>query len=124
MEKTNKLLHWSPRVLAILAICFLSLFALDAFHPGEPLIRQLTHFLMHLIPSFILLAMLWLAWKRELIGGILFALIGLVASPYVFVHNYRMNHSVGQSLFNISLITLPFIVVGGLFIWSHFTKKV
>lgn len=123
MGKSIKLLYWSPRVLTILAILFISLFALDAFHPGEPLTQQLLHFLLHLIPSFVLLAVLLLAWKRELAGGILFALIGLVMSPIIFIHNYRMNDSIGMSLLIILLITIPFLVVGGLFIWGHFRKK-
>lgn len=66
MKKSTKVLYWSPRVLAILAILFVSLFALDAFHPGKPLTQQLADFLIHLIPSFVLLTVLLLAWKREL----------------------------------------------------------
>lgn len=123
MKKSTKVLYWSPRVLAILAILFVSLFALDAFHPGKPLTQQLADFLIHLIPSFVLLAVLLLAWKRELAGGIIFALIGLIMSPVVFMHNYRMNNSIGMSLFVILIITIPFLVVGGLFIWSHFRRE-
>ena len=123
MKKSTKVLYWSPRVLAILATLFVSLFALDAFQPGEPIAQQLAHFFVHLIPSFLLLAVLLLAWKRELAGGIIFALIGLVTSPLVFMHNYRMNNSIGMSLLIILMITIPFLVVGGLFILSHFRRR-
>ena len=123
MKKPVKLLYWSPRVLAILGILFISVFALDAFHPGEPLGQQLLHFFIHLIPSYVLLAVLWLAWKREFAGGIIFALIGLIMSPVVFMHNYRMNNSIWMSLLIIHMITIPFLVVGGLFIWGHFRKQ-
>lgn len=123
MKKSNQLLYWTPRVLAIMAIAFVSLFALDAFQPGEPLGRQLLAFLIHMIPSFVLMAVLWLAWKRELAGGILFALIGLATSPWVFMHNYQMNHSFALSLLIILMITFPFVLVGGLFIWDHFRRK-
>jgi hypothetical protein len=34
-----------------------------------------------------------------------------------------MNHSIGASLMVILVITFPFIVVGGLFILSHFLRK-
>lgn len=124
MKKPVKLLYWSPRILAILAILFISIFALDAFEPGEPFAQQLAGFFIHLIPSFVLAAVLLLAWKRELAGGIIFALIGLVTSPIVFMHNYRMNNSIGMSLLIILMITIPFLVVGGLFIWSHFRRGV
>lgn len=123
MKIPTVILYWSPRVLAILAILFVSLFALDAFHPGEPLAQQLAHFFIHLVPSFILLAVLWLAWKRELAGGIIFALIGLVTSPLVFMHNYRMNNSIWLSLLIILMITIPFLLIGGLFIWNHLKNR-
>jgi uncharacterized membrane protein len=123
MEKSDKLLYWAPRILAIAAILFVSLFALDAFEPGKPFSEQLLAFLIHLVPSFVLLAILLLAWKRELVGGIIFALIGLVMSPWVFMHNYRMNDSIWMSLLIILMITIPFVVVGGLFIWGHFRGR-
>lgn len=123
MKKSTGVIHWLPRIICILAILFVSLFALDAFEPGLSLWQQVGAFLIHLIPSFILLAFLIVAWKWELIGGILFTLIGLVCSPFVFVHNYRMNHSVAMSLGIILTITVPFIIVGILFMISYFRKK-
>lgn len=122
-SSTIKIYHWLPRIICILAILFISLFALDAFQPSLSIWQQIVEFLMHLVPSFILTALLIIAWKRELIGGILFTVIGLGFSPVVFIHNYNMNHSVFISLGIIATITLPFIVVGILFISSHFIKK-
>ena len=52
--KTNKLL-WIPRVLAIMFILFISVFALDAFSGKVPFIKEFVGFLIHLIPSFILI---------------------------------------------------------------------
>jgi uncharacterized membrane-anchored protein len=63
------------------------------------------------------------AWKRELIGGLIFAAIGLGFSPYIFIHNYNMNHSVGLSLAIVLAINVPFVVVGILFLLSHRMKK-
>lgn len=123
MKRSTQILHWSPRILGVIAILFISLFALDAFDHGESLGQQLLAFLMHLIPSFILLAVLLIAWKWEKIGGIIFILIGLITSPLVFAHNYRMNGSVWMSLLVISLITIPFIIVGLLFVWSSKRKR-
>lgn len=123
MKTSIQLLHWSPRILCILAILFVSLFALDAFAPGLTIWQQLADFSIHLIPSFILLAFLVLAWKKELIGGILFTLIGLAFSPFVYEMNYHRTQSVGVSLVIILMISFPFIVVGVLFILSHVMKK-
>jgi len=78
---------------------------------------------MHLIPSFVLTALLIVAWKWEYIGGIIFIVLGLGLSPIVFMLNYNRNNSVGMSLGVIFAITIPFIVVGILFMTSHFKKK-
>ena len=123
MKKPLKVFHWLPRIICILAILFVSLFAADAFSPELTIWQQLGAFIMHLIPSFILIAFLIIAWKWEYIGGILFIIIGLGLSPFVFVHNYKMNDSIWISLGIILSITIPFVIVGILFMVSHFLKK-
>jgi hypothetical protein len=122
METSVKVFHWLPRILCIAAILFISMFALDAFVPGLTFWQQLAAFAIHLIPSFVLFLLLIVAWKWERLGGILFLLTGLGFTPFVFNHNYQMNHSIAMSLGIIALITFPFVLVGGLFIWS-FKKK-
>ena len=123
MKKTFRVIHWLPRAICILAILFISLFAADAFAPDLTIWQQIGAFLIHLIPSFILLAVLIVAWKWEYIGGIIFTVIGLGLSPFIFMHNYEMNNSIAMSIGIILAITLPFVVVGVLFIVSHFIKK-
>lgn len=119
---TAQLLHWAPRILCILAILFISLFALDAFEPGRSLGQQLAAFFMHLIPTMVLTLLLLIAWKWEMVGGIIFTIIGIVMSPFIYQHNYRMNNSVWVSLEIILMITFPFIVVGALFITESILK--
>ena len=117
------LLYWAPRVLTILAIIFISLFSLDSFQGGAPLKDQILAWLMHMIPSFILIIVLLIAWKWENIGGIIFLSIGLAFSPYVFWGNYTHNHSIGLSLLIILTVTFPFMLVGVLFMLSHHTRR-
>ena len=123
MKTKIKVFHWIPRILCILAILFISMFALDAFNPELTIRQQIGDFLMHLIPSFGLIILLIVAWKWEYIGGIIFILIGLGFSPFVFMHNYKMNQSVWMSLSIILMITFPFIIVGILFLVSNYLKK-
>jgi hypothetical protein len=99
------------------------MFALDAFDPKLTLLQMMGGFLMHLIPSFVLIACLIVAWKWELIGGIIFTLVGIGFSPFVYQLNYNRIHDVGACLVILLMITFPFIVVGVLFIMSHFMKK-
>lgn len=114
------MLYWAPRILGLVAIGFISMFALDSFEARQPLTTQLLHFAQHLTPSFLLLALLALAWKREKIGGIAFITIGLIFSPLVYMLNHGRNHfSVAQSLLVVLIITVPFIITGALFLLSH-----
>ena len=123
MNKSAKILYYTPRILCVIAILFTSIFALDAFETGPTILEQVLAFLIHLIPSFILTILLIIAWKRELLGGILFLIISLGVSPFIFKMNYNMNHSFWMSMGIIFLITIPFAVVGILFIMSHFRKR-
>jgi hypothetical protein len=123
MKTSVMIFHWAPRILCILAILFISMFAFDSFSPERTFWQNLGAFLIHLIPSFVLIAMLIIAWKWELVGGIIFTIIGLGMSPFIYSHNFRMNQSVGKSLGTILIITMPFIIVGILFVVSHFMKK-
>jgi hypothetical protein len=121
--KNAAIIYWVPRILCMLAVLFVSMFALDAFDPKLTVWRQIGGFLIHLIPSFVLVLLLIVAWKWELVGGIIFAALGMAFSPFIFLKNYHMNHSVGWSLLVILTITFPFILTGGLFIYSHFLRK-
>ena len=123
MTKHIAILHWAPRILCILAIAFISLFAFDAFEPGLTIWQQLAAFAMHLLPSFILFMMLVVAWRWELVGGIVFMMLGLGLSPFIYTHNYAMNHSVSMSIGIIMMITFPFFLVGLLFVASYLVKK-
>ena len=120
----QKKFHWLPRILCFAAILFISLFASDAFDSNQPLTNQVTDYLLHLIPTFILILILVVAWKRELLGGIIFLILGAGLIPFIFSLNHNRNHfSIAQSLIVIAMINLPFIIVGALFIYSHFLKK-
>ncbi len=123
MKSKILIIHWLPRILCIVAILFISMFALDSFEPGLSIWQQLAAFAIHLVPSFLLLTILLIAWKWEYIGGIVFLAIGLGFTPFIYSHNYAMNHSVWKSLLVILLITFPFMVTGALFILSNFLTK-
>jgi len=123
MKTYTKIIHWTPRILCILCILFISMFALDSFDPKLTFWQQIGGFLIHLIPTYILVALLIIAWKWELAGGIIFMAIGFGFSPFIYNMNYHMNHSVLMSLGIILMINFPLILTGALFILSHFMKK-
>jgi len=73
----DKILFWSPRILTIIFILFLALFAFDVFEGEQSLIKKLGGFLIHLLPNFVLILLLMVAWKHEWIGTIAFTLAGI-----------------------------------------------
>lgn len=110
----DKFLYWTPRILAILGILFMLLFSLDCFNPDETLKNQLVCLFMHNIPAFVCIAALLIAWRWELIGGIIFIVFFIAAA--IFFRSFAGNPA---SLVVIS----PFLVTGALFIFSDRESK-
>ena len=68
---------WTPRILGVLFAAFLSIFALDVFGEGYGFWGTIVALFMHLIPTWIVLALLAVAWRWEGVGGILFIALGV-----------------------------------------------
>jgi hypothetical protein len=77
-HQTNKFIYWTPRVLSILFICFLTLFSFDVIEPDRTIGQIVIGLFMHNIPVFILIAILVAAWKREIVGAVAFFAAGLL----------------------------------------------
>jgi hypothetical protein len=86
------------------------LFSLDCFEKGNPLGEKLLCFLMHNIPSFIILGILLVAWKWERTGGILFLAAALAGMIFFNVFNGN---------WGALIIMTPFVITGMLFILHH-----
>jgi hypothetical protein len=128
-------IRWVARILCILAIGFIGMFALEAVEGKVGLGRQIVSFLLALaMLSGPLIIILIIAWKRELVGSILIALIGLATAPFVYISNYHRFLNMAAKGFRIgspalraleifAMINLPFIIVGVLFIISYFLHR-
>ena len=81
--KVSKFLFWTPRILSILFILFLSLFSLDVFESSSSLNDILLGLFMHNIPVFILIILLIISWKHEIVGAIAFILAGSVYLTFI-----------------------------------------
>ena len=108
----STLFYWLPRSLAVFFIIFLSLFAQDVFDRG-PLGQALTGFFIHLIPSYLLLLALVLAWKKEKVGGIVFMLLGVVFTLF-----FRINE-----IIYFMTISYPVFLIGVLFLLHYYSSE-
>jgi hypothetical protein len=71
MQNSNKgILFWTPRILGILFILFVSLFALDIFDMQLGFWDTIVGLFMHLLPSIAMTIALVLGWRREWIGAL------------------------------------------------------
>jgi hypothetical protein len=102
-----KIIHWAPRIAALLIIFFIGLFSLDVFETGAPPLDVLFGFLLHNIPSILMLVLLIVAWKRPVVGFAAF-LIAAAAFAVLFVRDF-------YALPNLFLFVLPILLTAGLF---------
>ena len=110
----QRLLTWVPRVLAIFYIFLISMFALDAFTGEADVKGQIIAFLLHLIPSFLTVLSLLVAWQYRIVGGGLFLILGLAFTIYF---------GTWHSVFTFLIISLPLLVTGILFMVSQLAKR-
>jgi len=82
-KKNNQFVYWSPRILSIIFVIFLSLMSLDVFESTSGFWETVLALFMHNIPALILLIILIISWKREIVGGIAFILAGLLYIGFI-----------------------------------------
>lgn len=70
-------LEWTARIVSMLFAGFISIFAMDVFEDGYTGLKLVTALFMHLIPTFLLILVIWFSWKYNLVGTIVF--FGLAA---------------------------------------------
>lgn len=117
-RKVSRFIYWTPRILSILFIIFLTLFSLDVFEEGGAVWDIAVRLFIHNIPVLILLIVLIISWKYEIVGGVVFILAGLVYVIIVALHQplYIM---LSWSL----QIAGPAFLIGILFIINWVKKK-
>ena len=101
---------WTPRVLGLAVCAFLALFALDAFAGGRGL-AAMPDFVIHLLPSLVLLAIVAASWRHPWVGGVTFIMLAVL---YTFTARDHFDW--------ILVISGPLFVVGALFFWAWWSE--
>ncbi|MFH1248762.1 MAG: hypothetical protein V1660_01275 [archaeon] len=109
---------WIPRIIAILFVMFISLFALDVFSEGYSPLQLIVGLFMHLIPSIIMTLFIIFAWRNGLILGLPFIGFGIW---YI----WEISDGPAYQWFWALEIALPALIVGFLSIyeWMQARKK-
>ncbi len=110
----KRMLFWTPRLLSIFFIAFMSIFALDVFDGRHSAWQTVLAFLIHEIPVFFLIGVLILAWRWEWIGTALYAASGLMYVIWLFFiqHHIPPRARLGATL----TIAVPAFFIAGLFL--------
>lgn len=114
-----RVLYWAPRALSIAFIAFLSLFSLDVFESGQGLWSNLGKLLMHLIPSFVLVAALVLAWRWEWLGAALYAVAGVLYTTWAWQRPVHPR----DKLTWILMIAGPVFLIAALFLANWLKRR-
>jgi hypothetical protein len=113
MQVNHRFLFWTPRILCMVFALFLSLFALDVFQENTGIGQTIIAFLIHLIPVYLVLGALAVAWKWEWIGAVVFIALGIA---YIVMTGGDAHPSA------YIFISGPLFLVGGLF-WLGWVKN-
>ncbi|PIW76234.1 MAG: hypothetical protein CO001_02435 [Candidatus Portnoybacteria bacterium CG_4_8_14_3_um_filter_40_10] len=119
-KKINGFIYWTPRILSIMFLGFLALFSLDVIAPGLSFWEIVGGLFMHNIPVFILLIILLISWKREIVGGIIFLMVGVFFTVRMLTTIMNQFELSGLSQF---IIAGPAFLIGILFIINWFKKR-
>jgi len=106
-------LIWTPRVLAIAISLFYGVFSFDVFEGSSPLWLEFLGFLVHSIPTFLMLGLTAYAWKHPRNAGVIF--IALSFLFFLFFHWWN-------NPISFVILGLPLIIIGVLFIYSRRQK--
>jgi len=98
------LLRWTPRICCMLLAAFLMLFSFDVFGQGTGFWKTVAGFLIHNIPSIVLILILVFSWKWPWVGGICFFALGILY--LVLLPGRNKSSVIDISLFAVGILFL------------------
>lgn len=124
MKNINKFIYWTPRILSIILVLFLTIFSWDVFDENLGFWQTIFGLLIHNLPAIMLAVIIWISWKYEVVGGIAFILASIAHMVFSVL---RVDHEPWyiSSAFSL-IIDGPAFFIGILFLigWFKKTKKV
>ena len=117
MKNTNQhvaKVQWWARSITIVYAAFISIFSMDVFSEGYGVMNTAVALFMHLLPTFLILLILILAWRREWIGGVAFLILGVF---YVYYSSGKIDWT------GIAMIGIPLFFLSILYFVGWFQRK-
>jgi len=105
--RLSSIIHWAPRIAGLAFAVFLGLFAFDVSFTGLTIAEGIRRMAVHAVPSFVVAAVIFIAWRFARLGAVLCFALAIVYAAYA---QGRMSWMLA--------ICAPLIVIGALFLWS------
>ena len=118
-KKISRFIYWTPRILAIVFIVFLTLMSLDVISPELSLWQIITGLLIHNIPTLVMIIVLIVSWRHEIVGAIAFLLAGLLYIIMTTQAEIAWYLALSWSI----IIAGPAFLIGILFLINWFEKR-
>ncbi len=112
-DRGNIFVSWALRFLLIVTIFFWGIFSLDVFNEGYDFWEAVGAFLIHNVPSFLMIIVLIIAWKRENIGGALLLLLVLCFVIFFIIQSGRFMYG------TLIMLGFPFLI-GVMFLVNYY----
>ncbi|PLX03481.1 MAG: hypothetical protein C0595_06990 [Marinilabiliales bacterium] len=109
----NIYISWILRILLIIIILVFALFSLDVFEDGKGIWEIIADLFMHNLPSLVMIIILFIAWRNELMGGVLLLLgvIGFGIFLFFKIDNFMYG--------TVIMLGIPFLI-GIMFVINHY----
>jgi len=117
----KKFIYWTPRILSIIFICFLTIFSFDVFEMKLNFWQTTVALFIHNLPSLLLAVIIWISWKREIVGGVAFILAGIA-----HLISSLMRNTIDPWYITLAISLIldgPAFLIGILFLIGWFKKK-
>lgn len=112
-RRIQQTLVWLPRILGLFGVFFLGIFAFDVFDRDGSTWDIVGAFLLHLIPSALVLLAVALGWRWPVVGGAFF-----LALAVLYIVLFR-----GPAGSWFALVAVPMLLVGILFLTGWMTQN-
>lgn len=113
LSKKNKW-HLAATILGVLYAVALLVFAADVFNHEQNIAQTFYDLLLHLLPTAVILLIVFVAYNRPLIGAIIYLVLGLM---YIITGWARMHWSAHV------LIAGPLLLLSALYITAWKSNK-
>jgi hypothetical protein len=115
---------WLPRILLFLLVLFFFYISFHVFGWGGTGIHHIKLFVIHNIPTVILLLLLWFSRKNPLWSGILLIVIGFIFTLQYSTYKHNFNFITTKQTLNFLIRSVLPAFTGVLFIITQYLPKV